>query len=81
MSIIRLHTERLLNDPELPVKYHHSVEEQLQETLHLADTLERLFTLAKADSSALSLKLQPVSTAEFMGQFAEDDNCLRRVAG
>jgi len=76
LSVIRLHTERLLNDPELPMKYHHSVEEQLQETLHLADTLERLLMLAKADSSALSLKLQPISTADFMGQFAEDAQLL-----
>jgi signal transduction histidine kinase len=81
LSIIRLHTERLLNDPELPAKYHHSVEEQLQETLHLADTLERLLTLAKADSSALSLKLQPVSTAEYMGQFAEDAQLLAESRG
>ena len=58
LSIIRLHTERLLNDPELPAKYRHSVEEQLQETLHLAETLERLLMLAKADSSALSLNRQ-----------------------
>jgi signal transduction histidine kinase len=76
LSIIRLHAERLLNDPDLPAKYHHSVEEQLQETLHLADTLERLLTLAKADSSALPLKLESVSTGDFMGQFAEDAQLL-----
>jgi len=81
LSIIRLHTERLLNDPELPAKYHHSVEEQLQETLHLADTLERLLMLAKADSSALTLKLQPVLTPEFMGQFAEDARLLAESRG
>lgn len=81
LSIIRLHTERLLNDPELPEKYHHSVEEQLQETLHLADTLERLLMLAKADSSALSLKLQPVALADFMAQFAEDAQLLAESRG
>jgi signal transduction histidine kinase len=81
LSIIRLHTERLANDPELPVKYQHSVEEQLQETLHLADTLERLLMLAKADSSALSLKLQSISIGEFMGQFAEDAELLAESRG
>jgi signal transduction histidine kinase len=81
LSIIRLHTERLLNDPDLPAKYHQSVEEQLQETLRLADTLERLLMLAKADASALSLKLQSISTGDFMGQFAEDAHFLAESRG
>lgn len=81
LSIIRLHAERLLNDPELSAKYHHSVEEQLQETLHLADTLERLLMLARADSSALSLKLKSISTADFMDQFAEDAQLLAESRG
>ena len=81
LSIIRLHTERLLNDPELPTKYHHSAEEQLQETLRLAETLERLLMLAKADSSALSLKLESISTADFVGQFAEDAHLLAESRG
>jgi two-component system heavy metal sensor histidine kinase CusS len=81
LSIIRLHTERLLNDPELPAKYYHAVEEQLQETLHLADTLQRLLMLAKADSSALPLKLESVPTAEFMAQFGEDAQLLAESRG
>jgi signal transduction histidine kinase len=81
LSIIRLHTERLLNDPELPAQYYHSVEEQLQETMHLAETLERLLMLAKADSSALPLKLESVSTVDFVGQFAEDAQLLAESRG
>ncbi|MDB6022205.1 MAG: two-component sensor histidine kinase [Pedosphaera sp.] len=81
LSIIRLHTERLLNDPELPAKYQHSVEEQLQETLHLAETVEQLLMLAKADSNVLPLRLQPVSTCDFMGQFAEDALLLAESRG
>jgi len=81
LSIIRLHTERLLNDPELPAKYHHAIEEQLQETLHLADTLDRLLMLAKADASALSLKLEPISTADFMEQLLEDAQLLAESRG
>jgi signal transduction histidine kinase len=76
LSIIRLHTERLLNDPELPPIYRRSVEEQLQETLRLTETLERLLMLARADSSALSLKRQSISISDFMGQFAEDAHFL-----
>jgi signal transduction histidine kinase len=81
LSIIRLHTERLLNDPELPAKYHHSVEEQLQETLNLAEILERLLMLAKADSSALSLKLKSVSTRDYMDQFIVDAQLLAENRG
>ena len=81
LSIIRLHSERLLNDPELPAKYHHAVEEQLQETLHLADTLERLLMLAKADSNVLPLTRQSVSTGDFMRQFTEDAELLAESRG
>jgi signal transduction histidine kinase len=81
LSIIRLHTEKLLTDPEFPPKYRHSVEEQLQETLHLAETLERLLMLARADSSALSLKPQPIATGNFMEQFAEDAQLLAESRG
>jgi signal transduction histidine kinase len=81
LSIIRLHAERQLNDPELPAQYHHSVQEQLQATLHLSEILERLLMLAKADSSALPLKLEPTSTLDFMGQFAEEAQLLAESRG
>lgn len=76
LSVIRLHAEKLLNDPQLPVKYRSAVEEQLQETLLLTETLERLLMLAKADSTVLPLKLQPVNIHEYVGQFAEDAQLL-----
>lgn len=76
LSVIRLHTERLLNDTDLPVNHRHSVEELHQETLHLSETLERLLMLAKADSTVLPLRLQPVAVHEFMQQFAEDAQLL-----
>lgn len=81
LSIIRLHTERLLNAPELSEKYRHSVEEQLQATLHLAETLERLLTLVKADSSVLSLKLKSIPAADFIDQFIEDARTLAESRG
>jgi signal transduction histidine kinase len=81
LSVIRLHAEKLLNDPDFPPKHRHAVEEQLQETLHLAETLERLLTLAKADSTVLPLKLQPVAVHEFIGQFAEDAQLLAESRG
>ena len=76
LSVIRLHAEKLLNDPDLPAKYRNAVEEQLQETLFLTETLERLLMLAKADSTVLPLKLLPVNTQEYVRQFAEDAQLL-----
>jgi signal transduction histidine kinase len=81
LSIIRLHAERLINDPNLPEKYRQAVEEQMQETLHLAEILERLLTLAKADSNVLPLNLQTISTRFFMEQFTEDAQLLAEARG
>jgi len=81
LSVIRLHTEKLLNEPELPEKCRRSVEEQLQQTLHLTETLERLLTLAKADSNVLPLKLQPLAVQDFITQFAEDAKLLAESRG
>jgi two-component system heavy metal sensor histidine kinase CusS len=81
LSVIRLHAERLANDPELPSKFRHSVDEQLQETLHLAETLERLLTLAKAESSVLPLKIEACSTRAYMSDFTEDAQLLAESRG
>lgn len=81
LSVIRLHTEQLLNDPGLPPQHRHSVEEQLQETIYLTETLERLLTLAKADSSVLPLKLKSSLTSDYISQFAEDAKLLAESRG
>jgi signal transduction histidine kinase len=81
LSVIRLHTEKLLNDPELSAKHRQAVEEQLQETIHLTETIERLLTLAKAESSVLPLKLQPSQTCDFINQFAADAQVLAESRG
>jgi signal transduction histidine kinase len=81
LSVIQLHSERLLNDPELPPKFRHAVEEQLQEAIHLTETLERLLTLAKADSSVLPLKLQASQTSDYINQFGEDAQLLAESRG
>jgi signal transduction histidine kinase len=81
LSVVRLHAEKLLSDPELPPKYRQAIEEQLQETLHLTETLERLLTLAKADSSVLPLKLLPHATQDYIRQFAEDAQVLAESKG
>lgn len=81
LSMVRLHAEKLLNDPEFPEKYRHALEDQWQETTFLTDTLERLLTLTKADSHVLPLKLRPQNTADFIRQFAEDGQVLAESKG
>ncbi len=81
LSVIRLHTEGLANDPELPPRFRHAVEEQLQETLYLTHTLERLLTLAKAESSVLPLELEHCSTCDYIDQFTEDARLLAESRG
>ena len=81
LSVVRLHAEKLLNDPELPAKYRQALEEQLQETLHLTETLDRLLTLAKADASVLPLKLKAQPTHDYIRQFAEDAQLLSESKG
>jgi signal transduction histidine kinase len=72
LSIIRLHVEKMRNEPNLPGRIRQSLDEQLQVVAHLTETLEKLMVLTKADSSVLPLNLKTVATAEFISSFAED---------
>lgn len=76
LSVIRLHTERMRNEPGLPERVRQSLDEQLQEVAHLTETLEKLMVLTKADSSALPLDLKSSATAGFIANFAEDAQLL-----
>ena len=76
LTIIRLHVERMRNEPDLPEPIGHSLDEQLQEIAHLTETLEKLMVLTKADSSVLPLNPKQASTSEFINNFAEDAQLL-----
>lgn len=81
LSILRLHTERLLAHPSLPPEVQQSVEEQHQTILNLGETLERLLVLAKADASALPLNAKETEVSDFIQQFAEDARLLAESRG
>lgn len=76
LSVIRLHVERMRNEPGLPERIRQSLDEQLQVVAHLSETLEKLMVLTKADSSVLPLNLKLSSTADFISSFAEDAQLL-----
>ena len=76
LSVIRLHVERMRDEPNLPERIRHSLDEQLQEVAHLTETLEKLMVLTKADSSVLPLNLKLSDTKDFIDNFAEDAQLL-----
>ena len=76
LAIIRLHTEKMRNEPNLPERLSQSLDEQLQEITHLTETLEKLMVLTKADASVLPLTLKSTATAVFIENFAEDAQLL-----
>lgn len=76
LSVIRLHAERMRNEPASPEHVRQSLDEQLQEVAHLTETLEKLMVLTKADSSVLPLDFKSSSTSDFILNFAEDTQLL-----
>jgi signal transduction histidine kinase len=76
LSVIRLHAERMRNDMALSAGVRQSIDEQIQEVTHLAETLEKLKVLTKADSNVLKLDFKTASTSDFIANFAEDAQLL-----
>jgi signal transduction histidine kinase len=81
LSVIRLHVEHMRDEPGLPERISHSLDEQLQEVAHLTETLEKLMVLTKADSSVLPLNLKLSATSDFIANFAEDAQLLAESKG
>jgi signal transduction histidine kinase len=81
LSVIRLHAERMRDQPQLPDSVRNSLDEQLQEVTHLTETLEKLKVLTKADASALLLKRELSATDQFIASFAEDAQMLAEHQG
>lgn len=81
LSVIRLHVEKMRNEPELPDRIRQSLDEQLQVVAHLTETLEKLMVLTKADSSVLPLNLKLSPTTDFISSFAEDALLLAESKG
>lgn len=81
LSVIRLHVERMRNEPDLPERIRQSLDEQLQVVAHLTETLEKLMVLTKADSSVLPLNLKRCATTDFIANFEEDAVLLSESKG
>jgi signal transduction histidine kinase len=73
ISIIRLHTERLIEHPELSeIERSNSLSEQMEEIERLNKMIDDLLFLAKADAGVLPLSFQVVDLVEYISDLQSD---------
>lgn len=81
LSLIRLHSERLLTAEGLTAAQRESVHVQLEEIAQLNRIIEELLLLSRADANAIELKLTPQPPAAFLQAWAQDAQVLAEHHG
>jgi two-component system heavy metal sensor histidine kinase CusS len=76
LSLIRLHGEKMLQDPDLALAHREAVQVQLEEVTRLNRIIEELLLLSRADAHALELKLTPQEPAALMQSITQDASAL-----
>jgi signal transduction histidine kinase len=77
LSLIRLHGERLLRDPDLPVEERlAALGEQMGEIEHLNKLIDDLLFIARADAGVLQLSTRQTAIGAYVADFAEDARIL-----
>lgn len=77
LSIIRLHTERMLSQPDLTIVERASaLAEQMEEVERLNKIIDELLFLAKSDAGVMPLSLKHVSLVDFLNDFKADAQLL-----
>lgn len=77
LSLIRLHAERLLGNPELPEKERTAaLSEQMVEIERLNKLVDDLLFVAKADAGVLQLSRTDVDILQYLNDFGEDAKLL-----
>ncbi len=77
LSIIRLQTERLMDQPDLsPEDRAAALAEQMDEVERLNKMIEDLLFLAKSDAGVLPLKVAAISVSEYLEDFKADADLL-----
>lgn len=77
LSIIRLQTERLLDQPDLTVEERaNALTEQMEEIERLNKIIDELLFLAKSDAGVMPLSLKQVTISEFLDDFKVDAQLL-----
>ena len=81
LSLMRLHTERLLVDDKLPAAHRESVLVQLEEIGRVNHIIDELLFLSRADAGAVLVELTQHRPQSFLSIFAQDASVLAEHGG
>lgn len=76
LALVRLHTEKLLQNQELPPATKDSLNEQLEAIARLNTIIDNLLVLAKADSGGIQIKREKQPVERWLDALAEDAAAL-----
>ena len=76
LSLIRLHSERMLADPSLAIQHREAVQVQLEEVERLTRIIEELLFLSRADARVMELQLTRQSPSLLLQSVAQDAEVL-----
>jgi signal transduction histidine kinase len=76
LSVMRLQSEKLLLDGDLPANQQEAIQQQLEGINRLSSVIEKLLFLAKSDVGGIRPNLKSQNTAEFIQHFREDAQIL-----
>lgn len=81
LSLVRLHAEAVLSEPGLPEAQENHIVAQLAQIDQLAAMIDDLLVLARADSSSMTLAIQPQDPAAFLDDLRGDAVVLAEASG
>ncbi|MBS0480474.1 MAG: HAMP domain-containing protein [Proteobacteria bacterium] len=81
LSLVRLHAEAALGEPRLPETTENHIVAQLEQIDQLAAMIDDLLVLARADSSSMSLAVEPIDPATFLDELGGDAAVLAEASG
>lgn len=81
LSLVRLHTEKLINDERLPPAHQETLQMQLEDLAHLDQIIEELLFLSRADAFAMPLQLKLQNPARFLNALVQDARVLAEHHG
>lgn len=81
LALIRLNIEKVRSRPNTDVEVASALSDVLEEIARLHQVMDRLLFLAKAESGAVPLVLQPLEMSVFISSFAEDAQALAEDRG
>jgi two-component system heavy metal sensor histidine kinase CusS len=76
LSLIRLHAEKMLEDPTLPPQGFEAVLVQLEQVARLNQIIEEMLFLSRAEAGALRLSLLCASPDDMLRRFEQDAQAL-----